>query len=168
MDYFDIGKIVNTVGVKGEIRVFPTTDDMKRFSKLAQITVVCPEGKQRVFPVQKVRYHRNLVMLTLEGVSSMEAAAQLKGSTIVVSRADALPLSDGEFYVPDLLGLAVRADGRDLGVLTDVLYTGANDVYVVKPPEGKDILLPAIKQCILNVDLESRTMDVHLLEGLLP
>jgi len=167
MDYFEIGKIVNTVGVKGEIRVFPTTDDIKRFSLLENITVVSPSGEQRVFCIQKTRYHRNLVMLTLEGISSMDAAAALKGSTIVVSRADALPLADGEYYVPDLLGLDVLLeDGEKLGVLRDVLVTGANDVYVVKTASGKEILIPAIEKCILNVDIENRTITVHLLEGL--
>jgi len=168
MDYFEIGKIVNTVGVRGEIRVFPTTDDVKRFDMLKEITVVCPRGEQRVFPVQKTRYYRNLVMLMLEGVSNMDEAAKLKGSTIVVSRADALPLSEGEYYVPDLIGLRVVSDeGVEIGLLTNVLATGANDVYVVKQPSGKEILLPAIKQCILSVDLENSVMTVHVLEGLL-
>jgi len=167
MDYFEIGKIVNTVGVKGEIRVFPTTDDAKRFSLLKEITVVCPRGEQRVIGVLKARYHRNLVMLTLEGITDMDAAAALKGSTIVISRENALPLGDGEYYVPDLIGLSVVSDsGESLGILTDVLATGANDVYVVKPDKGKEILIPAIEKCILNVELEKGTMTVHLLEGL--
>jgi len=168
MDYFEIGKIVNTVGIKGEIRVFPTTDDAKRFNLLKEVTVVCPKGEQRVFQLQKVRYHRNLVMLLLEGITDMEAAASLKGSTIVISRENALPLGDGEYYVPDLIGLEVISDkGEVLGVLTDVLATGANDVYVIKTPIGKEILIPAIEKCILNVDLKNGIMTVHLLEGLL-
>ncbi|MDR2168259.1 MAG: ribosome maturation factor RimM [Clostridiales bacterium] len=168
MDYFEVGKIVNTVGVKGEIKVFPTTDDMRRFDLLDEITIEWPDGRRETRPVEKVRYHRNLVMLRLNGVNDAEAAAKFKGSTIVVSREQALPLGEGEFYVPDLIGMAVISDeGRELGVLSDVLMTGANDVYVVKQPGVKEILIPAIEQCILNVDLENKTMTVHLLEGLL-
>ena len=166
MDFFEIGKIVNTVGIKGEIRVFPTTDDAKRFNMLKEITVVSPKGEQRVLHVQKVRHHRNLVMLLLEGITNMDDAAKLKGSTIIVAREDALPLSDGEYYVPDLIGLDVQDENGKIGVLTDVLVTGANDVYVVKKPDGKEVLLPAIEQCILNVDIENKTMTVHLMEGL--
>ena len=167
MDFFEIGKIVNTVGVKGEVRVFPTTDDVKRFNMLKEITVVSPRGEQRILHVQKVRHHRNLVMLMLEGITNMDEAAKLKGSTIIVSREDALPLEEGQYYVPDLIGLTVQDENGEIGTLTDVLVTGANDVYVVKSLSGKEILLPAIKECILNVDIENSTMTVHIMEGLL-
>jgi 16S rRNA processing protein RimM len=167
MDYFEIGKIVNTVGVKGEIKVFPTTEDMRRFDLLDEITIVGLGGRIETWPIEKVRYHRNLVMLRLIGVDNVDKAAKFRGSTIVISREKALPLGEGEFYVPDLLGLTVVDDqGHKLGVLTDVLVTGANDVYVVKKPDGKEILIPAIKQCILNVDIENGIMTVRLLEGL--
>jgi len=169
MDYFEIGKIVNTVGVRGELKIYPTTDDARRFDLLNDVNVVLESGQNVVFPIEKVRYHRNLVMLKLKGVDDKDKAEKLRGSTIVVARADALPLEADEYYIPDLVGLDVVAENGDvLGIIKDVLVTGANDVYIVKQPEGKDILIPAIKQCILNVDIAGGRIIVRLLEGLMP
>ncbi|MCL2235257.1 MAG: ribosome maturation factor RimM [Defluviitaleaceae bacterium] len=169
MEYFEIGKIVNTVGVKGEIRVFPTTDDPKRFDLLTQIDTFDTKGVKKTFDIEKVRYHKNLVIIKLCGVDDMDTAASLRGYTIIIDRANALPLDDDQYYISDLVGLAVTTeDGEKLGVLADVLQSASNDVYVVRPESGKDILIPAIKQCILNVDIGAGGMTVHLLEGLRP
>ena len=168
MDFFEIGKIVNTVGLKGELRVFPTTDDKKRFDLLEYITIVeAGHTTHKNLPIEKVRYHKNLVILKLKGIDDADAASKLRGSTIVISRSQALPLEEDEYYIPDLIGLVVSdEEGLELGVLVNVLITGANDVYVVKKPDGKDILIPAIKKCILNVDIQAKKMTVRLLEGL--
>ena len=165
-DYFEIGKIVNTVGIRGEIKVYPTTDDIKRFELLDTLTVLQNE-KRLTLPIKAVRYHRNLVMLQLEGIDCVDSANALRGGIIVVDRANALPLSPGEHYVRDLIGLNVLdLEGEHLGVLADVLFTGANDVYVVKSDGKKDLLIPAIKECIISVDIDNGQIIVKLLEGL--
>ncbi|MBU3812348.1 MAG: ribosome maturation factor RimM [Candidatus Niameybacter stercoravium] len=161
---FTIGKIVNTHGVKGEVRVLPSTDDVKRFSKLKEVKV--ENRTMTTYEIETVRYHKNFVLLKFKGVDTMNEAELLKSSLLKIDRKDALPLKKDEYYQCDLYGLKVVTDtGRDLGKLTDILVTGSNDVYVVRNEE-KEILIPAIKQCILNVDLEAGEMLVHLLEGL--
>lgn len=161
---FTIGKIVNTHGVKGEVRVLPSTDDVKRFGKLKEVKV---ENRiMTTYEIETVRYHKNFVLLKFKGIDTMNEAELLKNSLLKIDRKDALPLKKDEYYQCDLYGLRVVTDtGRDLGKLTDILMTGSNDVYVVRNEE-KEILIPAIKQCILKVDLEAREMLVHLLEGL--
>lgn len=161
---FTIGKIVNTHGVKGEVRVFPSTDDVKRFGKLKEVKV--ENRTMTTYEIETVRYHKNFVLLKFKGIDTMNAAELLKNSLLRIDRKDALPLKKDEYYQCDLYGLRVVTDtGRDLGKLTDILMTGSNDVYVVRNEE-KEILIPAIKQCILKVDLEAGEMLVHLLEGL--
>lgn len=161
---FTIGKIVNTHGVKGEVRVLPSTDDVKRFGKLKEVKV--ENRTMTTYEIETVRYHKNFVLLKFKGIDTMTEAELLKNSLLKIDRKDALPLKKDEYYQCDLYGLRVVTDtGRDLGKLTDILMTGSNDVYVVRNEE-KEILIPAIKQCILKVDLEAGEMLVHLLEGL--
>jgi len=167
-DYFEIGKIVNTVGVNGELKIFPTTDDAKRFGLLETVSIIL-NGVLVEKTVKNVRYHRNLVMMKLDGINDIAAANALRGGVIIVPRAKALPLSENEYYLKDLLGLVViTEDGEDLGILRDVIFTGANDVYVVGDGNSKDLLIPAIAKCILSVNIESKQMTVRLLEGLRP
>lgn len=161
---FTIGKIVNTHGVKGEVRVLPSTDDVKRFGKLKEVKV--ENRTMTTYEIETVRYHKNFVLLKFKGIDTMNEAELLKNSLLKIDRKDALPLKKDEYYQCDLYGLRVVTDtGRDLGKLTDILMTGSNDVYVVRNEE-KEILIPAIKQCILKVDLEVGEMLIHLLEGL--
>lgn len=159
-----IGKIVNTHGVKGEVRVLPSTDDIKRFEKLKEILV--QSRTESIKEIETVRYHKNFVLLKFKGIDNMDDAELLKNSILKINRKDALPLQKDEYYQCDLYGLkVVTEEGRDLGKLVDILVTGSNDVYVVRNLE-KEILIPAIKQCILKVDLEKGEILVHLLEGL--
>ena len=161
---FTIGKIVNTHGVKGEVRVLPSRDDVKRFGKLKEVKV--ENRTMTTYEIETVRYHKNFVLLKFKGIDTMNEAELLKNSLLKIDRKDALPLKKDEYYQCDLYGLRVVTDtGRDLGKLTDILMTGSNDVYVVRNEE-KEILIPAIKQCILKVDLEAGEILVHLLEGL--
>jgi len=165
-DLFIIGKIVNTVGVRGELKIFPTTDDPRRFDLLDTVRIQL-RGDEFTKKILKVRYHKNLVMLMLDGVDNLEAADALRGGVIVVQRGDALPLNDNEYYLQDLVGMAVLdEDGVSLGILADVIFTAANDVYVVRRDGKKDLLIPAIAQCILKVDVETKQMVVHLLDKL--
>jgi len=165
-DYFEIGKIVNTVGVSGELKIFPTTDDAKRFSLLRTVSIMMGETMIEK-AIKNVRYHRNLVMLKLEGVNDIDSANALRGGVIVVSRADALPLADNEYYLKDLLGANICTEsGENLGTLRDVIFTGANDVYVINDGFGKDLLIPAISKCILSVNIANKQIIVRLIEGL--
>ena len=143
---FTIGKIVNTHGVKGEVRVLPSTDDVKRFGKLKEVKV--ENRTMTTYEIETVRYHKNFVLLKFKGIDTMNEAELLKNSLLKIDRKDALPLKKDEYYQCDLYGLRVVTDtGRDLGKLTDILMTGSNDVYVVRNEE-KEILIPAIKQCL--------------------
>ena len=163
---FTIGKIVNTHGVKGELKVLPTTDEPKRFGLLKEIYV---EQKQlQKYKLQSVRYHKNFVLIKLEGVESMNDAELLKNALIKIDRKDSLPLAKDEYYISDIYELTVYTEeGRNLGVIKDIIYTGSNDVYVIKNQETqKELLIPAIKQVVKEVNIAEGKMVVKLLEGL--
>ncbi len=153
--------------VRGEVKVFPTTDDAARFKDLKK--VLLDTGKERIsLEIQQVKFFKNMVILKFKGYDSINDIEIYKGKDLLIPREDAVKLGPDENFIADLIGLSVVTDeGEELGQLSDVLQTGANDVYVVKTPQGKEILLPAIKQCILNVDLDAMQMTVHVLDGLL-
>lgn len=165
-NYFIIGDIVNTQGIKGEMRVIPCVDDVTRFELLDKV-YVDTKGTITEYDVQSVRYHKQFVLLKLKGIDDMTSAERLKGSIVKITEDMALPCEEDEYYLKDLYDMNVVTDeGEELGIITDVLFTGANDVYVITPDKGKEILIPAIKQVVLNVDVENKKMTVHLLEGL--
>ncbi|OOB78252.1 MAG: 16S rRNA processing protein RimM [Epulopiscium sp. Nuni2H_MBin003] len=166
MEMFTIGKIINTHGIKGELRVLPTTEDNNRFKKLDEIYIQTKELQK--YTIESVRLHKNFVLLKLEGVDDINDAEQLKNYNIKIYRKDSLPLEQNEYYISDLYGLTVKTqEGRVLGILDDILFSSANDVYVVKSEDTpKQLLIPAIKQCIIEVNIEQKYMIVNLLEGL--
>lgn len=163
---FTVGRIVNTHGIKGELKVMPTTDDPKRFNDLKEIYVE-RNGLEK-YSIEGVRYHKNFVLIKLKGIEDINAGELFKGGLLKIDRKDSLPLKKDEYYMSDLYDLEVfTEEGRYLGKLVDIIYTGSNDVYTVKNEEtGKELLLPAIKQVIKDVDLEAKKIIVHLLEGL--
>ena len=165
--FFEIGKITGTHGIRGTMRVFPTTQDPTRFEKLKEVTVEI-RGKQEVFHVQKVAYQKNMILLTLKEINDINVAELYKNGRILIPDAVAIPLEEDEYYTRDLYGLQVVTDeGEKLGELVKIYETGANDVYAVKKDaQAKELLIPAIKDCILKVDIEAGVMTVHLLEGL--
>lgn len=167
--YIEVGKIVNTHGIKGELKVIPTTDDIKRFDLLKDILVETKGGLVS-YPITSVRYLKGFVLLQLEGIEDMTQAERLKTFILKIPKELALPLQKDEYYIGDLYNMqVVTEDGEKLGEIVDILFTGGNDVYVIKDvtnPSKKELLIPAIKQCILNVDIGQNTMVVHLLEGL--
>lgn len=162
-----VGVISSTHGVRGEVKVYPTTDEPARFKKLKEVTL--DTGKERIpLVIQNVKFFKNMVILKFEGYDNINDIEPYKGKDLLIHRSQAIPLKEGEHFIVDLIGLTVITDeGEALGELKDVLRTGANDVYVVEQPSGKEVLIPAIKPCILNIDLEAGQMKVHLLEGLL-
>lgn len=162
-----VGVISSTHGVRGEVKVYPTTDDVNRFKKLKN--VVLDTGKEHLkLEVSGVKFFKNQVISKFKGIDNINDIEKYKGKDLLVNREDAVALEENENYVADLIDLKVVTDeGQVLGVLTEVMETGANDVYVVETEDGKELLLPAIRDCILDVDLETEVMTVHILPGLL-
>ena len=162
-----VGVITSTHGVRGEVKVFPTTDDMNRFKKLK--TVILDTGKEhKTLNIESVKFFKNMVILKFKGFDNINDVEVWRQKDLLITRDQAVKLSPDENFIVDLIGLTVMTDeGEKLGVMKDVLQTGANDVYIVKMADGKEVLLPAIKDCILNVDLEKGEMLVHVLDGLL-
>ena len=165
-DLLQIGVITTTHGVRGEVKVFPTTDDPMRFKKLKQ--VILDTGKEQIeLEVAGARFFKNLVILKFKGIDNINDVEQYRQKSLYVTRENAVPLGENEYFIADLIGLKVVSDeGEELGDLSDVLQTGANDVYVVSKENTPDLLIPAIRDCIKQVDIENGTMQVHLLAGL--
>lgn len=162
----EVGQIVNTHGIKGEIKVVPFTDDINRFDKLKKVYVKTKK-ESKLYQIESVRYHKNMVLFKLQGIDNPEQAELLKNSFLEIDREDAIPLKEGTYFIADLIGLEVYTDeGKLLGKVDDIYNTGANDIYVVKDELGKTILLPGIKDVIKQVVLEEKIV-VHLIPGLL-
>lgn len=167
IDLLQVGIITTTHGVKGEVKVFPTTDDPKRFKQLK--TVLLDTGKEKKeLHLEGVKFFKQFVIVKFKEFQTMNEVEGLRQMPLLITRDQAVPCGENENFIADLIDLkVVTEDGESLGILTDVLQTGANDVYIVKMETGKEVLIPAIRQCILDVDLERGVMTVHLLEGLL-
>lgn len=165
--YLRVGVIANTHGVRGEVKVYPTTEDIKRFDYLKE--AVIDTGKEKInVNVIGVKYFKNMVILKFEQYDNMDQVIPLKGMDLFVTRENAIPLAEGEHYIVDMIGCKIITDdGNTFGELTDVMQTGANDVYVVKTTDGKEVLLPAIKECVLEKDIENKVIKVHIMKGLL-
>jgi 16S rRNA processing protein RimM len=163
---FKVGVIASPHGLKGEVKVFPTTDDAKRFKKLKQV-IMDTGSEMRTLHITGLKFSGKFVVLKFDGFDRIEDVEKLKGFSLMIERKDAVKLAKNEYFVADLIDIKVidEAD-NELGKITHVIHTGANDVYTVTDESGKDILIPAIKQCILDVDIENRVMRVHLMEGL--
>lgn len=166
-DLLQVGVITQTHGIRGEVKVFPTTDDVNRFKKLKE--TILDTGKEKItLEVESVKFFKQFVILKFKGFDNINDIEKYKGKSLYVTRQNAVKLKKNEYFIADLIDIAVyNEDDALLGTLTDVLETGANDVYQIKTTDGKEILIPAIKECILSVDIEGRKMVVHLLDGLI-
>ena len=166
-DYLQVGVIANTHGIRGEVKVFPTTDDPARFKKLKQVFLDTGNGYLEM-KIEGVKFFKQFVILKFKRFDNINEIEKYKKRPLLVDREHAVRLKKDEYFIADLIGLTVYTeDGKLLGTLTDVLQTGANDVYIVEMEDKKEVLIPAIGECILEVDLEGRKMQVHLLKGLL-
>lgn len=166
-DKFRVGVIANTHGLRGEVKVFPTTEDPERFRTLND--VLLDTGSEWLpLEVTSVRFFKNLVIVKFKGYDSINEIEQYKGKDLYVTRENAIPLEEGEYYLADVIGAEVfTEDGGIFGELTDVLTgNGANNVFVVQH-EGKEVLLPVIPDCVKNVDVEQGKVTVHIMKGLL-
>lgn len=166
-DLLKVGIISSTHGIRGEVKVFPTTDDPQRFKKLKNILL--DSGKEkRNLKIQSVKFFKQFVILKFEEIDDINDVEKYKGSSLYVTRDQAVKLKKDEYFIADLIGLTVTAEEEKLeGTLKDVMETGANDVYVIELTDGRELLLPAIKECVLSVDIEKGEMKIRLLDGLL-
>lgn len=164
-DLLQVGVITTTHGIRGEVKVFPTTDDPHRFEVLPSILL--DTGKELCeLEIQRVKYFKQFVILKFKDVDDINEIEPYKGKSLYVTRNMAVPLKENEYYIGDLIGMEVfLEDGSFFGTLKDVMETGANDVYIVQT-EDREVLIPAIKDCILKVDVEDNKMTIHLLKGL--
>ena len=167
MQYLEIGQIVNTFGIKGQVKVVPFTDDITRFEQLKNVYIVNKKSKIEV-EIEQVKYHKDMVLVKFKGLDKIEDVEIYKNSYLEIDRKDGKPLEKGEYYIVDLIGLDVISDeGQNLGKVDDIYNTGSNDIYVVKDELGKQLLLPAIKDVIKEVDLNNKKIIVHLIDGLI-
>lgn len=164
-EFFVIGQIVNTQGHKGEVRVLPLTDFPERYGDLDRIFLDLPQGLKEI-EIESVRYHKQFVILKLVGCENMDQAEALKNVYIKIQPEQAVNLPEGHYFIRDIIGLEVfTLGGKLLGKIQDVLQITSNDVYVVKNGE-KEILIPAIKEIVKEIDLENKKMLIDPLEGL--
>lgn len=160
-----VGVISSTHGVRGEVKVFPTTDDPQRFKSLKN--VILDTGKEQIpLEIQEVKFFKQFVILKFKGIDNINDIERYKRRSLFVTREDAVELEEDEYYIADLIGMDVITDEGEEGKLVDVIETGANEVYVVEFDKYGEVLIPAIHDCILDVDIEAMSMKVHLLEGL--
>lgn len=166
-DLLQVGAITSTHGVRGEVKVFPTTDDVNRFKKLKE--VILDTGKEQLtLEISGVKFFKNLVILKFKEFDNINDVEKYKGKNLYVTRAHAVKCKKDEYFIADLIDCnVVDEEGNVLGQICDVMQTGANDVYIVKTEDDKEILFPAIKECILDVDIAEKTVKVHVMDGLL-
>ena len=164
--FLRVGVISSTHGIRGEVKVFPTTDDVKRFKKLKN--VILDTGREHLnLEVEGVKFFKQFVILKFKGIDNINDIEKYKGKDLLVDRANAVKLRKDEYFVVDLIGLEVfTEDGEKFGTMKDVLETGANDVYIIDSINHGEVLIPAIKQCVLDIDIEANKMVIHLMKGL--
>ena len=166
-DMLQVGVITQTHGVRGEVKVFPTTDDVNRFKKLKQ--VILDTGKETMpLEIQSVKFFKQFVILKFKGIHNINDIEKYKRCSLYVTREHAVALEEDEYFIADMIGMEVcTEDGNIFGTLKDVIETGANDVYVIENAEHGEVLVPAIKECIRSVDIEKGQMMIHLMDGLI-
>lgn len=165
--YLQVGKIVNTFGLKGEVKVIPLTDSPDRFSELDY--VLLEDNLTQKLTIERYRIKDNIVIMKFKEISSIDEAQKLKNRFLVIERERAKKLPESTYFICDIIGLEVYdLDGRKLGKVKDVLQTGSNDVYVCKSYIGKkDLLIPALKDIVKEVNIEQGYMKIKVIEGLL-
>lgn len=166
-ELLQVGVITSTHGVRGEVKVFPTTDDAARFKQLKH--VLLDTGREmKPLEIQGVKFFKQFVILKFKGIDNINDIERYKRCPLLVERKDAVELKEDEYFIADMIGIQVETeDGEVFGTLKDVMETGANDVYVIDTEAHGEVLVPAIKECILDVDVENRKMTIHLMDGLI-
>lgn len=166
MDYITIGMVANTHGILGEVKIFPTTDDITRFELLKRVYIE-NNNKQWTLTVNGVKYFKNMVILKFKEMTTMNEALLIKGGRVLIPIEEALPLEENENYIFELIGLEAREeDGNVLGKVKEVISTGAHDVYVIDDGSKNGLMIPARPAFVLNVNVKEGFMTVKLIEGL--
>ena len=166
-DLLQIGAIATTHGVKGEVKVFPMTDDVNRF-KVLKKTILKTKTEDIELEIKSVKFFKNMVILGFKGYDNINDIEKYKGCGLYVTREDAVELAEGEYFRADLIDLDIyNEDDVKIGVLTDIMETGANDVYIIDLDDGRELLLPNTHECVLDINLDENKMTIHILEGLL-
>ena len=166
--FLRVGVIASTHGVKGEVKVYPTTDNLERFKSLKQVILVTQRQEEIHLTVSGVKFFKQFVILKFKGIDNINDIEKYKTKSLYVTRANAVRLRKDEYFIADLQGLTViNEEEQVIGTLRDVMETGANDVYIVDLTDGREVLIPAIKECILNVDVEGGKIQIHIMDGLL-
>lgn len=162
-----VGVITQTHGIRGEVKVFPTTDDASRFKKLKE--VIMDNGKERLnMEIEGVKFFKQYAIIKFKGYDSINDIEKYKNAKLYVTRDKAVRLQKDEYFIADLIGMEiVTEEGEQFGRMKDVMATGANDVYVVEREDGTEVLLPAIKECVKNIDMEQGQITVHIMDGLI-
>lgn len=162
-----VGVITQTHGIRGEVKVFPTTDDAGRFKKLKE--VILDNGRERLtLEIEGVKFFKQYAILKFKGYDSINDVEKYKGAKLCIRREQAVKLQKDEYFIADLIDMEVATeDGAHFGRIRDVLVTGANDVYVVAREDGTEVLLPAIRECVKAIDVEKGRVTVHIMDGLL-
>ena len=169
-DLYQLGAITQTHGIKGEVKVFPLTDDISRFKNMKNLLLDAGKEGYISLEVENARPQKNLVILKFKGIDNINDIEKYKGHGLYVTKENRVRLKADEYFIADLIGVKVFLDtdaDTEFGEITDVLQTGANDVYEIQMTSGKSVLVPAIKDCIKSVDMESNKMIIHLLDGLI-
>ena len=169
-DLYQVGAITQTHGIKGEVKVFPLTDDISRFKNMKNLLLDGGRDGYINLEVENVRQQKNLVILKFKGIDNINDIEKYKGYGLFVTKENRVELKEDEYFIADLISVTVYLDTDEatvFGEITDVLQTGANDVYEIQMESGKTVLIPAIKDCIKAVDMENNKMIIHLLDGLL-
>ena len=165
-EFLQVGVISSTHGIRGEVKVFPTTDDPLRFKKLKK--VLLDTGKERLeLEIQSVKFFKQFVIVKFRGIDNINDIERYKGKSLLVPREDAVELDEDEYYIADLIGMEVFTEDGHFGVVKDVMETGANEVYIVESDEHGEVLIPAIRQCVLDVNVEEKKMKIRLMDGLI-
>ena len=166
-EYFEIGQIVNTFGIKGFVKVKPFTDDMERFAELSSVLIL--KNKSLIeMQIEEIKYQKNVVLIKFKGIEDINMAEKYKGCYIKIKRENARKLPKDTYFIADLIGLTVYDEnGNILGKVDDIYNNKVHDIYVVKDDLGKQILLPSIKEVIKQIDIDNHRIIVHLIEGLI-
>ena len=161
-----VGVISSTHGVRGEVKVFPTTDDVTRFRQLKKVYL--DTGREMLpLEIENVKFFKQFAILKFKGIDNINDIEKYRGKSLMIDREDAVDLDEDEYFIADMIGMKVcTEDGSEFGTLKDVMETGANDVYIIDSLEHGEVLIPAIRECILDVDMDEECMTIHLMEGL--
>lgn len=167
-EFLRVGVITSTHGIKGEVKVYPTTDDAERFLALKEKEVLLDTGREMLpLVIENVRFFKNLVILKFQGIDNINDIEKYRGRDLLVTRENAVPLEEGEFFICDIIGSTVyEEDGSVFGTLRDVMETGANNVFVVETGDGREVLLPYIDDCIREVNVEEKRIVAYIMPGL--